>query len=363
MVRRVEHSPGLGHAHRELWEVVCAEIRDLIIGGVFAPGEPLAEAALAARFAVSRGPVRTALMELERVGLVTAVPRRGMQVATFERTDIDELFDVTFGLERMAARTAAEIATPEQVRRLHELLDDLDAAQHRDGPLGAVEADLVFHRHLMETSGNRRLLDLWLRMSDEIRFVIAVTQRSLPELSSGRASTARSPTQSAAAIPTAPRPPWWRASRRRTPRSGRCRPRRSIRSARRQPRQPSTDRRPVIRASTGARMYKVIWLTKFRPDLPREQVLEWWRGHHGDVAKATPGMLRYVQSHWVSALDPATHQPKGAPYFDGHAEHWFAEQSGVRRGDGEPGVGARPGRRTGRLRLDHAHRCRSSRRP
>ena len=182
MVRRVEHSTGLGHAHRELWEVVCAEIRDLIIGGEFAPGEPLAEAALAARFAVSRGPVRTALMELERVGLVTAVPRRGMQVATFERTDIDELFDVSLGLERMAARTAAEIATPEQVRRLHELLDDLDAAQHHDTPLGAVEADLVFHRHLMETSGNRRLLDLWLRISDEIRFVIAVTQRSLPDV-------------------------------------------------------------------------------------------------------------------------------------------------------------------------------------
>jgi uncharacterized protein (TIGR02118 family) len=74
-------------------------------------------------------------------------------------------------------------------------------------------------------------------------------------------------------------------------------------------------------------MYKVIWLTKFRPDLPREQVLEWWRGHHGDVAKATPGMLRYVQSHWVSALDPATHQPKGAPNFDGHAEHWFENKA------------------------------------
>ncbi|MGH9134038.1 MAG: GntR family transcriptional regulator, partial [Ilumatobacteraceae bacterium] len=122
------------------------------------------------------------LMELERVGLVTAVPRRGMQVATFERADIDELFDVTLGLERMAARAAAEVATPEQIRRLHQLLDELDAAQHHDGPLGAVDADLVFHRHLMETSGNRRLLELWLRISDEIRFVIAVTQRSLPDI-------------------------------------------------------------------------------------------------------------------------------------------------------------------------------------
>jgi DNA-binding GntR family transcriptional regulator len=177
-----QHSAELGHAHRELWEVVCDELRNLIIGGEFEPGEPLAEAALAARFAVSRGPVRTALRELERVGLVAAVPRRGMQVATFERTDIDELFDVTLGLERMAARTAAELATPEQVRRLHELLDELDTAQHCETALDAVDADLEFHRHLVALSGNRRLLDLWLQISEEIRFVIAVTQRSLPEV-------------------------------------------------------------------------------------------------------------------------------------------------------------------------------------
>jgi uncharacterized protein (TIGR02118 family) len=84
-------------------------------------------------------------------------------------------------------------------------------------------------------------------------------------------------------------------------------------------------------------VYKVIWLTKFRPDLPREQVVEWWRGHHGDIAKATPGMLRYVQSHWVSALDPSTHQPSGVPYFDGHAEHWFEDKAAYDAAMASPG--------------------------
>ena len=71
-------------------------------------------------------------------------------------------------------------------------------------------------------------------------------------------------------------------------------------------------------------MYKVIWLAKFQPDVPREQVLEWWRGHHAALAKATPGMLRYVQSYWVEALDAKTQQPAGKPgLYDGHAEHWF----------------------------------------
>ena len=70
-------------------------------------------------------------------------------------------------------------------------------------------------------------------------------------------------------------------------------------------------------------MYKVIWLVKFRQDVPRDEVLRWWRGRHGEIAARTPGMARYVQSHWTAGLDPATQLPAGPPAFDGHAEHWF----------------------------------------
>jgi uncharacterized protein (TIGR02118 family) len=72
-------------------------------------------------------------------------------------------------------------------------------------------------------------------------------------------------------------------------------------------------------------MYKVIWLTKFRADIDREEVRRWWKGHHAELAAATPGMIRYVQNHWMEPLDPATHQPAADRQlaFDGHAEHWF----------------------------------------
>jgi DNA-binding GntR family transcriptional regulator len=168
--------------HRELWELVHDEIKSLIIGGEFAPGDPLVEASLAARFGVSRGPVRTALMELERVGLAQSLPRRGMQVSTLSEADFDELFDVIAGLERLAARAAAAHVTTEQVDDLNAMLDALDAAQHQGGPTEAVEADLELHRHLVRASGNRRLLGLWTAISEEIRFVISVTQRALPDV-------------------------------------------------------------------------------------------------------------------------------------------------------------------------------------
>jgi uncharacterized protein (TIGR02118 family) len=74
-------------------------------------------------------------------------------------------------------------------------------------------------------------------------------------------------------------------------------------------------------------MYKVIWLTKFNPEVAPEEVLRWWRGPHAELAASTPGMLRYVQSHWTHALDPDTQLEAGPPHFDGHAEHWFADRA------------------------------------
>lgn len=71
-------------------------------------------------------------------------------------------------------------------------------------------------------------------------------------------------------------------------------------------------------------MYKVIWLVKFRKDLDPNDVRGWWREHHSKVAAATPGMVRYVQNHWMQPLDPETFLPRtGEMAFDGHAEHWF----------------------------------------
>ena len=80
-----------------------------------------------------------------------------------------------------------------------------------------------------------------------------------------------------------------------------------------------------MKASTEEALYKVVWLVKFRQDMPREDVLRWWRGQHAAIAKETPGMVRYVQNHWIAPLDPATALPdhEREPVFDGHAEHRF----------------------------------------
>ncbi len=60
---------------------VHARLRDAIVDGTLAPGEQLRDVELAERLGVSRTPVREALLELARAGLVTATPGRSTVVA------------------------------------------------------------------------------------------------------------------------------------------------------------------------------------------------------------------------------------------------------------------------------------------
>ena len=165
--------------HTEVWEQVCDELRSLIISGQLEPGERLVETNLSARFNVSRGPVRSALKELERTGLVVVSPRRGSHVASFSQQDIDELYGVTLVLESAAVRDATEHATPEEIAALRKLNASLEAAEEAKNHEESVTADLELHRQFMLLSGNQRLLQLWDQLSDEMRLVISISQRSL----------------------------------------------------------------------------------------------------------------------------------------------------------------------------------------
>ena len=75
-------------------EWVCGQLRDRILAGEFTPGQRLAETDLAAQFGTSRGPVRTALTELESAGLVERRARRGTFVSALSDDDVDEIFSL-----------------------------------------------------------------------------------------------------------------------------------------------------------------------------------------------------------------------------------------------------------------------------
>src|ERR1700730_13928498 len=138
-------------------EAVYRALRHGIVHGQLAPGERLRSDALANELHVSRTPVREALRKLEAEGLVEQSGSR-LVVRALSEQDLTELFYVREALEGMAARLAAENATPTEIVEIKELLKDMETVRRR-GDVDALRGLTgEFHQLVCRASHNDRLL-------------------------------------------------------------------------------------------------------------------------------------------------------------------------------------------------------------
>jgi DNA-binding GntR family transcriptional regulator len=141
-------------------ESVTSGVRELILGGQYAPGARLGEAELAGALGVSRTPVREALRHLSAEGLVELVPNKGARVAAWTPEELEQVFGLRAQVEGFAARQAAERATDDELDALAEL-----AAEHArataagpDRDLGRVyELNSAFHAGVAAAAGGSTL--------------------------------------------------------------------------------------------------------------------------------------------------------------------------------------------------------------
>lgn len=139
---------------------IFAVIENDIVSGQLPMGSKLGEEVLAARFGVSRGPLREALRRLEGRGLVVRTAHAGVRVVSLSRQALLELYEMRELLEGLAARLAARNMTREEVSGLHALLEtDLNMGLRGDAyPLVFGDAD--FHFRIAEGSKSARLQQL-----------------------------------------------------------------------------------------------------------------------------------------------------------------------------------------------------------
>jgi DNA-binding GntR family transcriptional regulator len=102
--------------------VAYEKIRDMILTGVKLPGTRLVLSDLEMELGIGRGPIREALMRLDRSGLVKNIPYKGAVVASPpSRREIAIIFDIRVELEAQLAVEAMTIITPEQIAKLEDL--------------------------------------------------------------------------------------------------------------------------------------------------------------------------------------------------------------------------------------------------
>ena len=169
----------------QLWEVVTDRIRQAIVSGALPAGTKLIETELAKRFGTSRGPVREAIRELAREGLVAELPRRGTVVSTLTARDLAEVYAIREGLELTASKAVIDLASDAELTELGEALRAMEAARRSQADYGAVaEHDFAFHRRLVALAGNRRMTGINDTMLAQTALLLRTAAEANPTLRS-----------------------------------------------------------------------------------------------------------------------------------------------------------------------------------
>jgi DNA-binding GntR family transcriptional regulator len=135
-------------------------LQDEIESGQLPPGSPLDERALAARFQVSRTPVREALQQLAARDLVRIAPRQGMSVARLSISQVRAIMETIGELEGVCAKLAARRVDDELRARLDAALQHCQDAAIQGGTEEYAQANTAFHEAIYVGSRNPYLADL-----------------------------------------------------------------------------------------------------------------------------------------------------------------------------------------------------------
>lgn len=165
----------IGDSQLDLRERVLDELRGRILNGSYLPGERLTEERLADDFGVSRSPVREALRVIATEGLVRINPRRGAEVSTPDPESAEDLLQVRSRLEPLAARLAAQRATPADIDALRSLLEQSRLATEAKDLDAVAELNTRLHMEVVRIADSRWLSAFARRMYLHVQWIFRVS--------------------------------------------------------------------------------------------------------------------------------------------------------------------------------------------
>ena len=188
--RADDHRPGVGHGHRpvharparpvpgglravtaaglpslrgrrSLREEITELLRAAVMAGELEPGVTYSAPSLAEQFGVSATPVREAMLDLEKEGLVEIVRNKGFRVTSPSPEELDDVTELRALVEVPTIRALAERGvSAADLARLRPLTVEIEAAASRRDFVAHVALDLEFHLALLELAGNPRIVEL-----------------------------------------------------------------------------------------------------------------------------------------------------------------------------------------------------------
>ncbi|HEY7887234.1 MAG TPA: GntR family transcriptional regulator [Steroidobacteraceae bacterium] len=169
-----------GTINRQSLEAQAADLlRRQILRGDLPAGQRLLETSIAEQFRLSRGTIRAALRRLIEEGLVCHVPYTGYQVIELSDHDLWELYTLRGALESLGTRLTALRIDGQGIGQLRAAFAQLLAAAESEDHEGADRLDRELHKLIIRLSGHERLLDHYMRVENQFRVYIALSNREV----------------------------------------------------------------------------------------------------------------------------------------------------------------------------------------
>lgn len=190
--RRVEFKP---IRPKRIYEEIVEQIRELMCEGDLKPGDKLLpERELAEKLQVSRASVREATRALEMMGFVEIRPGDGTFIRetctdaliqplamflSLEKGSLFEIYEIRKMFEATSARLAAERATKEELVKIKEALDQMEACYNASDSEKGEEYDTAFHYAIAEATHNSWLVRLLRTISDSFFRSLSAARRQI----------------------------------------------------------------------------------------------------------------------------------------------------------------------------------------
>jgi DNA-binding GntR family transcriptional regulator len=152
--------PVLGGKKSSYRERVADALRAALIAGELRAGEVYSAPTLAARFGVSATPVREAMLDLAKEGLVDTVPNKGFRVTAVSEKQLDEYTHIRSLIEIPTTVQLATTADPVSLEALRPAAREIVTAAAAGDLIAYVEADIRFHLGLLALAGNAHLVEV-----------------------------------------------------------------------------------------------------------------------------------------------------------------------------------------------------------
>jgi len=156
-------------------QAVYEALRDGILLGRFAPGQPMTIQGLAEKLGVGMTPIREAIRRLTSESALETLGNRRVIVPILTQKQLDDIYFLRLSVEPELARRAVKNVTKQHIKRLREIDRTINVAIHSGDVSAYLQSNKDFHFGIYELADSPVLMriaqSLWLQVGPSLRVV------------------------------------------------------------------------------------------------------------------------------------------------------------------------------------------------